>query len=212
MRAFRNVFFLFFFLWVISANAQTKNFELDNPNSLPIDTESMEALTSGYWRVYKDETESRGTVTSTSKNISMCYYPDGTFFYNGSTGTWKVLEDRYIEHKLDNKQAESRLNFGGIFSLTELDNSTLVLTKLMTSSHDMKRTLYLKSSSILTKREQPNSIGPYLFDGTLDKLTIDSLSNMDSDALFNAGFNILRNDMIHIMAPDSIYVIKVKGN
>ncbi len=199
-------------LQLISVSAQTKNFELNNANSILLDVESLEILTSGYWRVYSDELESRGTTISTHKNISMCYYPNGTFFYNGAMGTWKVLEERYIEHKLNDKDAEDRLNFGGIFSLAELDYSKLVLTKLLTSSHDMKRTLYLKSSTILTKTEQPNSGGPYFSEGTVDQVTIDSLSKMNSEELFNAGFTILGSNMIHIIAPDSMYVITLKSN
>jgi len=86
------------------------------------------------------------------------------------------------------------------------------MTKLLTSSNDMKRTLYLKSSTILTQSEQPNSGGPYIYNGTLDQMIIDSLSNMDSDELFNAGFTVLQNNMIHIFTPDSLYVIKLNSN
>lgn len=212
MNAFRYVFAITFCLLLTFVNAQNKKFELSNPNSILLDNRSLDILTSGYWRVFKDDIESRGSVISTSKNVSMCYYSDGTFFYNGSTGTWEILEDRYIEHQFHNKEEQDRLKFGGVFSITELDNSTLTLTKLLTSSHDMKRTLHLKSSTILTKKEQPNSGGPYFHDGALDESTIDSLSNMDSDELFNAGFTIVGNNMIHIITPDSLYAIKLKRN
>ena len=212
MQVFKYVFSLIICFGVISTHAQKKSFELSNPNSIPLDNESLKTLTSGYWRVYKDELKSREKVASTPKNVSICYYPNGTFIYNGSTGTWKVLEDRYIEHRLDDKEAEGRLNFGGIFSITELEDSALTLTKLMTTSHDMKRTLYLKSSTILTMREQPSSQGPYFYDGALDEFTIDSLSQMSYDELFNAGFSILNNNRIHIMAQDSLYIIKLKNN
>lgn len=208
---YRYIFLFIAYLVVCSASAQTKSFELDNPNSILLNQEILDLLTSGYWRVFQDDVENRGKTISTMKNISMCYYPDGRFFYNGSTGTWEILENRYIEHKLD-KEAKGGLNFGGIFSVTELNNSTLTLTKLLTSSHDMKRTLYLKSSTILTKTEQPNSGGPYSYEDTLDKSTIDSLSRMDSDELFNAGFTILGSNMIHIITPDSLYVIRLKSN
>ena len=120
------------------------------------------------------------------------------------------MGNSYIEHKLD-KEAKDDLNFGGIFSVTELNNSTLTLTKLLTSSHDMKRTLYLKSSTILTKTKQPNSGAPYFYEGTLNESTIDSLSMMDSDELFNAGFTILPDNMIHIIASDTLYVIRLKA-
>ena len=208
-------FSIIFCLPLISAYAQTKNFELNNPNAIPLNNESLEILTSGYWRVYKDVMESRESTISTPKNISMCYYPDGTFFYNGSVGTWEILENTYIEHKLD-KEVKDYLNFRGIFSVTALNNfngapTTLTLTKLLTSSHDMKRTLYLKSSTILTKTEQPNSGSPFIYKGSLNESTIDSLSSMDSDELFNAGFTILPNNKIHIIASDTLYVIRLKA-
>ena len=95
MQVFKYVFSLIICFGIISTHAQKKSFELSNPNSIPLDNESLKTLTSGYWRVYKDELESREKVASTPKNVSICYYPNGTFIYNGSTGTWKVLEDRY---------------------------------------------------------------------------------------------------------------------
>ena len=55
-----------------------------------LDKSNLELLTSGYWRVFQDDLENKGEVISTKKNISMCYYTDGTFFYNG---TERRLED-----------------------------------------------------------------------------------------------------------------------
>ena len=211
MNALRPVFSLIFSFLFLVVHAQTGNFELDNPHSLLLDNSSLDILTSGYWRVFKDEMESGGKTASSPKNISMCYFADGTLFYNGSTGTWEIVEGRYIQHKLK-KEDQERLNFGGIFSVTEISDSTLALTKVLTTSHDMKRTLYLKSSTILTKTEQPNSGGPYFYDGTLDALAMDSLSNMEPDELFDAGFTILGNNMVHIMTPDTLYVIRLKSN
>jgi hypothetical protein len=197
---------------IIYGHAQTKNFELNNPNAILLDEENLEILTSGYWRVYQDDLESRGSITSTPKNISICYYPDGTFFFNGSTGTWKILDERYIEHKFNDKETEKRLNFGEIYSLTKLDNSLMVLTKLLASSNDLKRTLYLKSSTILTKTEQSNSGGPYFYDESLSQIAIDSISKMNSDELFNAGFTPIGKNTVHIFTPDSLYVIELQSN
>ena len=211
MNALRYIFSLVFSLLLVTVHAQTSSFELNNPHSIPLDNSSLDVLTSGFWRVFKDEMESGGKTASCPKNISICYYSDGTFFYNGSTGSWEVVEGRYIQHKLK-KEDQERLNFGGIFSVTEISDSTLALTKLLTSSHDMKRTLYLKPATILTKTEQPNSGGPYFYDGTFDALAMDSLSKMENDELFNAGFTILGSNMVHIMTPDTLYVIRLKSD
>lgn len=211
MTALRYILSIVFSLLLVTGHAQTSSFELNNPNSIQLDNSSLDVLTSGYWRVFKDDMESGDKTASSPKNISMCYYADGTFFYNGSTGTWEVVEGRYIRHKLK-KEDQERLNYGGIFSVTELTDSTLTLSKLLASSHDMKRTLYLKPSTILTKTEQPNSGGPYFYDGTLSESAMDSLSNMEPDELFNAGFTILGNNTVHIMTPDTLYVIRLKSN
>ena len=164
---------------------------------------------SGYWRVFREDWDNKGTVRSFAKNISMCYYADGTFFYNGSTGTWEVLDDGSIDHKLD-ANAEDDLNFGGIFSVTELSDSTLTLTKVLTTSHDLKRTLHLQPSTVLTKTTQHDSGAPYFFEGTLSTALVDSLCGMDTDQLFNAGITLLPNNMIHIMTPDTLHVIRPK--
>lgn len=210
MKTLKYIFSFIFYLLVISANAQIKNFELNNPNSIPLEDKHLEILTSGYWRVFQSDVKSRESTRSNPKNISMCYYPDGTFFYNGSTGTWKILKDRYIAHQLD-KEAIEVLNFGGIYSVTKLNDSTLTLTKLLTSSRDMKRVLHLKSSTILTKTKQPNSGSPFIYEGILSESTIDSLSIMNSDELFNAGFSILPNNKIHIVASDTLYMITLNA-
>ena len=194
-----------------TVTAQSKRFEFDNPNSIVLDNERIQQLTSEYWRIYQDDVENRGTTRSTKKNISFCYYPNGTFFYNGASGKWRILENRYIEHTLDAEDL-NRLNFGGIFSVLRLTESNLVLTKLLTSSHDMKRTILLKSSTTLTKTEQPNSIGPFYFNGAINQQILDSLHMMNTDELFDAGFNILPNNTVHLLTPDSLYVIRINSN
>ncbi len=202
------IFTLLFCLASLIIHGQTKYFEFSNPGSIALNDEKLDMLTSGYWRVFREETEIRGTSKVTPLNISMCYYPDGTFFYNGSTGTWKVREGRYIDHQLD-KEVIDQLNFGGIFAVSELSDSTLTITKLLTTSHDMKRTQYLKASTVLTRNRQSKSGNPYSYPGTLSEATIDSLCNMDSVQLFNAGFTILPNNMIYIMATDTMHILRL---
>lgn len=190
----------------ITANAQSKYFEFNTDPSVEINQETLDQLSHGYWRVYQDDLESRGQTISTQKNVSVCYYSDGQFFYNGNYGTWKVLEGRFIEHQLRG----NNVNFGGIFSITKLDSNTMILTKVLTSSQDMKRTLYLKPSTILTLNTQPK--GPvYKSDEKLTKTVLDSIRMMSPDELFNAGLTIHNDSMVNIMTADTLYHINLKA-
>lgn len=210
MKVVKNLLPIIFCLALSPVEAQVKSFELTNAEAIPLDSENLKILTSSYWRVFTDEVDIREKNVSTKKNISVCYYPDGKFFYNGSMGTWKVLEDKYIEHQLESPEVANRLNFGGIFSITDMNSTNLTLTKVLTSTHDMKRTLRLKSSTVLTTTEQPNAIGPYFYNEKLSESAIDSLRNMNAEELFNNGFNVMRTGSIHVLTPDSLYVIKLQ--
>ncbi|MEQ9098320.1 MAG: hypothetical protein RIF36_23265 [Imperialibacter sp.] len=210
MKTITNLLTPAFCLLLNIAIAQPKSFELSNPNAIVLNDQALATLTGGYWRVFEDATENKGHTLSSPMNVSLCYYPNGKFFYNGSFGCWKVIDDKYIEHTFDDKADQDKLNFGGIFSLTELSSTSLRLTKLLTTTHDMKRTMQAKSSTVLTKSRQLSNGLPYMYDGKLDQETVDSLSMMSAEELFNAGFTLSGNS-IHIFSTDSIYVIRLKA-
>ncbi|MEQ8533400.1 MAG: hypothetical protein RIB86_16210 [Imperialibacter sp.] len=210
MKAVMCFFSVACYLLLTSAIAQPKSFELSNPDAIMLNDQALATLTGGYWRVFEDATENKGHTLPSPMNVSLSYYPDGKFFYNGSFGSWKVIDDKYIEHTFDDKADQDKLNFGGIFSLTELSSTSLRLTKLLTTTHDMKRTMQAKSSTVLTKSRQLSNGLPYMYDGKLDQETVDSLSMMSAEELFNAGFTLSGNS-IHIFSTDSIYVIRLKA-
>lgn len=72
---------------------QNESFEFSNPQAIVLDDNTISALTSAYWRLFKDEMEIRGNMSSAAKNISMCYYFDAdgaakfrrTLFLRGCT-------------------------------------------------------------------------------------------------------------------------------
>ncbi|MGB3848629.1 MAG: hypothetical protein WA958_01580 [Tunicatimonas sp.] len=213
MKLIKLAIFVIFFMLHEPTNAQSKYFELNNRDAIVLDDTTLHKLTSGYWRVFKEDLVNKGNVRSSPKNISICYYPNRTFLFNGTRGTWKIIENKYIEHEMD-EASEAKLNFGGIFSITELKDSTLKLTKLLTSSHDMERTLHLKPSTVLTTTEQQNNGYPYLYNGILNESIIDSLSQMNKDELFNVGITVKSQEdynMIHMIAFDTLFIIKTNG-
>lgn len=202
--------FVFFFSFCGAAKAQQSYFGPKHEASIPLDEKVLQKLTSGYWRVFIDEMSVKGHVKSSPRNVSVCYYPDGTLLYNGNKGTWSIIDDTFIDHTLD-EAAKSRLNFGGSFSITALTDTSLALTKVLTTSHDMQRTLHLKPSTMLTEREQPSSGFPYFFSGILKEAMIDSLHHMDNNTLFNMGISVREQGdyrLINIIASDTLYMIR----
>ncbi|WP_053404467.1 hypothetical protein [Persicobacter sp. CCB-QB2] len=167
--------------------------------------ETIHPLTASFWRLYENEMIYGEKHHISSKNQSLCYYPDGRLFFNGVYGSW-VLDDEVVKHQL-NREDEVAMNFGGDFIIENLTDSSLVITKLMDSKGEMKRRMYFKASKTLTPNPQPHSGAPYHFLGELNQQLLDSLHAMSKAALFDAGFTILRNDMIHILKEDTLHII-----
>jgi hypothetical protein len=99
------------------------------------------------------------------------------------------------------------MNFGGTYAVTFLTDSSLVLTKILTSSRDMKRVIHL-------------TLKPYKFDLSQfkwhhfydDKPTlsqIDSISRLSSESLFEYNFKFTK-DSVFFPTSDSLYRIKRK--
>lgn len=186
-------------------NAQLKSFELSNPHAIELTGRNLELLKSCDWNIKRIDTKTRENVIDNKGFGSLEYFGNGTFQYRGSKGTWELIDSKFLNHKLDNYKAEGRLNFGGIYSATELTDSTLVLTKLLTSTNDMSRTIYLKKYD----RVPQVAFEPYYYKGPMDERAIDSLGSMSVEDLFISNFNF-RNDSVFIQTPDSLYRIKRK--
>lgn len=188
----------------LSLASAAQTFELDNPQALFLSQGVSEMLTTQYWHLDKSITEIRGHSTETSLSGYIKYDFDGTFNRSGSLGTWRMIDDKYINHQLYKPSQMHRYNFGGIYCITAIDDTTLVLNKLLTSTHDMKRTIFFTSSPA----SHPNLLTEvqWFYDGPLDETDIDSIRNLTLERAIKLGFP-LHHDTIFIQTPDSAYSI-----
>lgn len=187
--------------------SQVKSFELDNPKAILLNQQNLKLLTSEKWRIIRVDTENRGNVTETKAYGSLQYQPNRTFKYRSGEGTWQLIDNKYIKHKLNNQKDEDRFNFGGIYALTSLTDSTIILVKVLTSSNDMSRTIYLESEEKWNSR--PINNNPYVFRVEVGQQLLDSISTLSIERLFIEGFNV-KNDTILFQTLDSLYQIKMK--
>jgi hypothetical protein len=140
------------------------------------------------------------------------YHADGSFTYR-YLGKWEIIESKYIKHLFENEKGKDE-NFGGIYAVVELSPSKLTLSKILTSSHDMKRTMYFqtKSNDLPTVRSSFRmkpifTASSILYKGKTDLVSLDSISKLSTEALFAHDY-LVKNDTIYLVAPDSLYVIK----
>jgi hypothetical protein len=191
---------------------QKGTFELANDDAIKL-TSKRKQLLAQTWRVEKLETYNRGETIVTLRGYFLTYHPDGTFNYRSASGNWSIINHRYIKHQL-NREDEVRTNFGGIFSITSITDSTIVLTKVLTSTSDMKRIIFLKQASLANH----NSPGNYQFSKSyfqnafynykeISKPLLDSTSRMSSEGLFELGFHFTI-DSVTFQTIDSVYKIK----
>jgi hypothetical protein len=185
-------------------------FELENRKALKLTDNRLKMLLNKEWRVEKVEDDVRGDVReATFSHIGgIKYNPDGTYNHGAwkSGGTWEIVEGKYIRHQIERKQ-EIRNNFGGTYAVTLLKDSTLILTKLLTSSRDMKRVIYFT----LKPREAIKSpfYRPNLYNKMLTLNQIDSISRLTKEQLFESNFKFIK-DTVFIPTKDSLYKIKIK--
>ena len=72
------------------------------------------------------------------------------------TGTWKVQYNRYLVHTASSKEVKGDHPVLGIYSVTHLTDSSLVLTKLQSSAGDMVRKLTFQRGSSAARRKHTN--------------------------------------------------------
>lgn len=211
----KNIQFLYIiFLLPLISQAQVKNFELTNPNTIQLTDTCLKLLTSQPWRSIQIDTEVRGTLTETKGKGVLKYSDDGTFNFRYS-GVWSVIEGRYIKHEFE-EEIEKEINFGGIYAVTELTDSILTLRKILTSSHDMHRTMYFNSTSKNPVTKYSSSIKPRFsapinyYKGKTDPSSLDSISSLTMETLFTYDYLVMR-DTIYIHTQDSLYQIPRKN-
>lgn len=212
----KNIQFLcIIFLLPLVLNAQVKSFELTNPEAIQLTDSCLKLLTSQAWQNIQIETDVRGTLTKFDGTGVLNYSDDGTFTYRRS-GVWEIIEGKYIKHEFED-EIEKEINFGGIYAVSELTDSVLTITKLLTSSHDMKRTMYFRSTKISPIPKHSARINPIFsapinyYEGKTDAISLDSISNLSMEALFMNDYIVIR-DTIYIHTQDSLYRIKRKSN
>ncbi|HEX5169890.1 MAG TPA: hypothetical protein VFW11_12015 [Cyclobacteriaceae bacterium] len=191
-----------FFLVPLFAGGQVRSFEFSNPFAIELTTENLEMIMAREWRVVQVDTENRGNITETKGRSSLKINGDKTFNYSGKKGNWEILEGKYINYRLDSKDDETVLNFGGIYAVTNVTDTTLTLTKLLTSTHDMKRIIYLEDSKSYYAH-LPN-YQTLIYTGKLDQNSLDSISHLHTIELFETGFPV-HGDTIFIHTQDSLY-------
>ena len=106
------------------------------------------------------------------------------------------------------------VNFGGIYAVAEISSSKLTLSKILTSSHDMKRTMYFEPArnDLATVpssfRMKPIfAASTNLYTGKTDPTSLDSISKLSMEHLFTNDY-LIKKDTIYLVAPDSLYRIK----
>jgi len=185
-------------------------FELENRKALKLTENRLQMLMNKEWRVKKVETYNRGnTDVSTFSNFGRIKYnPDWTFNCNNlkCDGAWTIIEGKYIRHRLE-RQDEIKKNFGGTYAVTFLSDTTLVLTKVLTSSKDMKRVIHLTLEGRWEKKSSNPSYKHRLYYERLTSNQIDSISRLSSETLFEWNFKFTK-DSIFFPTWDSLYKIK----
>jgi len=181
------------------------SFELNNPDAIQLNEKSMELLTSPVWRIYRTVFEYRGHISSTSSDGSFKYNRDNSFSIYDRQGVWTLVDEKYIRHKLNREDDEDRLNFGGIYAVTTLTDSSLTITKLLTTSHDMKRTLYLKPDSFFPPKREYGANTLY-YRKNIDKSTLDSIRGLSLEQLFSSNLDYV-GDTLFIPTIDSLYIV-----
>ena len=105
---------------------------------------------------------------------------------------------------MNNKSEERKLKFGGIYGVTSLTDSTLTLTKLLTSNEDMSRRITFKKLDFAEKKHLS------LYGEPITTESLEYLSLFDRAELFHSGFKV-ENDSITIQTADSVFQIKWKA-
>ena len=130
------------FMAVLPVFSQRKYYEFNNPEALKLSKKRIELLTSRAWELKQLDVYVRGDNSTYYPFLEkLVYKPDGTYSCAQLTGTWKVQYNRYLVHTAGAKQAGPRDPVLGIYAVTQLNDSSLTLTKLQSSAGDMKRSL-----------------------------------------------------------------------
>lgn len=131
-----------FFMVILPGFSQRKYYEFNNPEALKLNKRRLELLTSTAWELQQLDVYIRGDKSTYHPFLKkLVYKTDGTYSCRELTGTWKVRYNRYLVHTAAGEQAGPADPVLGIYSVTQLNDSSLILTKLQSSTGDMTRSL-----------------------------------------------------------------------
>jgi hypothetical protein len=128
--------------------SQVEYFEYNQPNALTLGENELNLLLSKKWLVDDSRMILRGDTLNTKLYSTLQYNQNGTFTYFNSPysllGKWEIIKDKYIKHSTEDLDNQGKANFGGIYSVLEISDSTLFLSKMLTSLDDMGITLHFQ--------------------------------------------------------------------
>lgn len=129
------------FMITLPGFSQRKYYEFNNPEALKLNKKRIAVLTSTEWGCKQLDVYIRGAKATYPSGEKLVYNPNGTYSCRLLTGTWKVQYNRYLVHTASSKEVKGDHPVLGIYSVTHLTDSSLVLTKLQSSARDMVRKL-----------------------------------------------------------------------
>lgn len=141
---------------VLSGFSQRKYYEFNNPEALRLTKKRIELLTSTGWKCKQVDVYIRGDKTTYSSWEELVYAPDGTYTSRRLNGTWKVQYNRYLVHTADDKKGRSNPIIG-IYSVTHLNDTSMTLVKIQSSSGDMARKLTFQKDIVSIGKTVTNS-------------------------------------------------------
>jgi hypothetical protein len=129
---------------ILPGFSQRKYYEFNNTEALKLNKKRIDLLTSRAWELKQLDVYIRGDKSTYYPFLEkLVYKSDGTYNCRQLTGTWKVKYNRYLVHSAGDEQAgpSDPDPVLGIYAVTQLNDSSLILIKLQSSAGDMKRSL-----------------------------------------------------------------------
>jgi hypothetical protein len=140
------------YCWILLLLAQplaaqiTGNPNVRDPRAMVITKEVESILCAKKWSLTRRVETKRGVVDQLMAYGGASFQPDGTFSQGSEVGSkWETVGQQYINitHNPQNKNLRGMLS--GAFSIYTINDSTLVLGKILTSSGDWTREYYFST-------------------------------------------------------------------
>jgi hypothetical protein len=186
--------------------SQRKYYEYNNPDALKLTKARIQMLTSGEWIGSKLEVDIPSNNFGFRNRHKITYRPDKTYLAEGLSGNWKIKYDQYLIHTATTTKRGQHHPFVGIYSVTALNDSTLTLVKLHSSSSDMARILSFRNCKHPNVKKSISSINlPY---ESIQTSALDSIRYLTVEDLFMNNI-FVEDDTARIPTRDTIYTIKM---